>query len=625
MPYTRWYAPARACNRLTCPRTAAVSARALPLAPCCFPLTAYKGKLHPLKGDAPNKAVRDAASAALKAVFDSDAGVPQLGAAMKSVGPGIGGGGGSASTAGGSAFQRQTWTSGATAHHTGGSSSAMPAGATYQSTTASGLAGIGSHAPPTASDPREKAAAAMKSAFSAVKTAFQNATTPAQQHQAPVPGSDRPHSSGFTFASNRGPNAVSSGTYKAPDTGAPATTYGGVSPASGSGATPHSGSGAPRAAGSVGGGWGAPPVSGTPGSAGQAGGAWGAGSGSAPAAGVPASTKPDTSSYGRAGVAASDGAYERRLVENITGSGGLKPVPDPAELRTFMAAALSLDAQLLSDLLDERLQSDTWQTVMKSLAVIEALAKSPGHEATARHLADNCDVILDLHDEHPRPAVRKAATAALAALGVDYAGALAQNGSAPAPAPAGASHPADDLLGDLGFGTAAPAPAPTTGGDLDDLMAGMTLSPATAPAPAPASSGMDMFSGMSPAPAQVPAPAPAPAPASGDAFSDLMSGLSPARAATPAPAPAPAAAGFSFTASSGTPAASGPSTGFAFTSASPSQATAPTPAQASPMDDLLGGMVSGITFTSPTPAPAPAPAPATGGDSFSFIAAEMAK
>lgn len=74
-------------------------------------------------------------------------------------------------------------------------------------------------------------------------------------------------------------------------------------------------------------------------------------------------------------------------------------------LATPLQAARTLDTATVVALLDERLtlcfpDNDTAGTgasvATKALCVVEALASAPGCEALKRHIADHCDVMLEL-------------------------------------------------------------------------------------------------------------------------------------------------------------------------------------------------------------------------------------
>lgn len=135
---------------------------------------------------------------------------------------------------------------------------------------------------------------------------------------------------------------------------------------------------------------------------------------------------------GRVGGAAADRKYERGLVEDLTAPGGVRAVPDREKLAAFLQvrawgggerwalglphlpaclppclqqAARTLDVATVVALLDERLclcfpDNDSAGTgasiATKALCVVEALAAAPGCEALKKHLADHCDVMLEL-------------------------------------------------------------------------------------------------------------------------------------------------------------------------------------------------------------------------------------
>ena len=74
---------------------------------------------------------------------------------------------------------------------------------------------------------------------------------------------------------------------------------------------------------------------------------------------------------GGAGLAASDGEYERALVSAICNHVGLKPTPSEEALRSFLCTARVLSPGTVGLSLLEQLNSDHWQSRNKALVVIE--------------------------------------------------------------------------------------------------------------------------------------------------------------------------------------------------------------------------------------------------------------
>jgi hypothetical protein len=92
---------------------------------------------------------------------------------------------------------------------------------------------------------------------------------------------------------------------------------------------------------------------------------------------------------GRTGGAASDGTYERSLIENLCEPSGLKPVPNDQKLADFLQSAPSLSAELIGQCLLDTLNSDAWQSRTKALMVIGQLVQ-----------ANNCQGHMDFWCAH---------------------------------------------------------------------------------------------------------------------------------------------------------------------------------------------------------------------------------
>ena len=76
---------------------------------------------------------------------------------------------------------------------------------------------------------------------------------------------------------------------------------------------------------------------------------------------------------GKAGAAATDGAYEQAMVAGLCEPGGLKPVPPEDKLRAFLQAAPTLAEDVIGVCLLEQLNRDEWQSRTKALMVVSAL------------------------------------------------------------------------------------------------------------------------------------------------------------------------------------------------------------------------------------------------------------
>lgn len=122
--------------------------------------------------------------------------------------------------------------------------------------------------------------------------------------------------------------------------------------------------------------------------------------------------------YGKAGSAASDGQYEKTMIDALCEPGGLKSVPPEDKLQSFMAVAPTLSAEVVGECLIEVLNSDAWQSRAKALIVISYLVK--GKECDS-HLEWWLDRTEELHSltSDPKGTVRTQASKTLKALNAD--------------------------------------------------------------------------------------------------------------------------------------------------------------------------------------------------------------
>merc|ERR1740138_1862903 len=91
------------------------------------------------------------------------------------------------------------------------------------------------------------------------------------------------------------------------------------------------------------------------------------GNNSAPPANRPAS-------MGGSSTGTSSGVYEARVVSELCAAGGARVQPAPATLQEFCRKCESLDANAVGDQLRQKLTGTDWQTRLKALYAIEALA-----------------------------------------------------------------------------------------------------------------------------------------------------------------------------------------------------------------------------------------------------------
>eukprot|EP00930_Biecheleria_cincta_P018669 TRINITY_DN1445_c1_g1_i1.p1 TRINITY_DN1445_c1_g1~~TRINITY_DN1445_c1_g1_i1.p1 ORF type:complete len:940 (-),score=270.28 TRINITY_DN1445_c1_g1_i1:73-2892(-) len=303
----------------------------------------YRGTPDPLKGDAPNKAVREEADVAVKAVFSSDSstnayGIPtSTGQKMQgfgSEGPGgddmsgrIGGMGGPSNSFGGgggnSSFGSSSF--GSSSFGGGGCGGAKSMGS-------GGMVGFGN--PNFDNAPKEDKETAFKQAMS---TAMSSTFSAVSRLSAKVSGAPAP-------APSSGPDLSQGSTYRPPTAGGAGFSSGG---GGGGGYGGNSGS------------------NGGFGSNQAAGGRWGATSGNS-ACGGGGGSRPAVSS-------SSTGEYEARVVAELCAPGGARVAPSAAALEEFCKKAESLDATAVGNQLRQKLSAPDWQTRLKALHAVEAL------------------------------------------------------------------------------------------------------------------------------------------------------------------------------------------------------------------------------------------------------------
>lgn len=328
-----------------------------------------------------------------------------------------------------------------------------------------------------------------------------------QWNSAPPGQSQLAHSTNgqWTMASNRGPNAISSETYR------------------GGGGNVSSG---------VGGSWGAPSSS----------------SVASQARHTAHNPTPVVNISGSTGGAKSDGTYERNLITELCPPGGMKAEPPPDKMQSFAQAIPNLNPDLICPaLLDALEDGQPWIIRAKALCVMEVCINVAEDSVKSGRSGNNAyaDFFHACKDEieplatHTRSAVRDPAKRVLKALGLDIpekssdsvaAGASARMSAPVVPAQAA---PAPNLLDfdEPVVPSEAPLDVPPPPPP--------TEAPPAPPAPAGGSQslfgGMQMKSGTTPATAQVAPPAaPTPVvPVAND--SDLLGSVSQPTMTSPSP------------------------------------------------------------------------------------------
>lgn len=219
----------------------------------------------------------------------------------------------------------------------------------------------------------------------------------------------------WTMASNRGPNAYNSETYK---------------------------SGSGNISSGVGGSWGSAPSS------------------HSSQARIPThNPNPVVHISGATGAAKSDGAYEKNLITELCPPGGMKAEPPPEKLQAFAQAIPSLNPDLICPaLLDALEDGQPWIIRAKALCVME-ICINVAQESVKSGVSGNnayadffhaCKDEIDPLATHTRIAVRDPAKRVLRALGLELPSATSSTTKVtkvPVHMPKSTPAPAEDLLG----------------------------------------------------------------------------------------------------------------------------------------------------------------------------------
>ncbi|KAK9803894.1 hypothetical protein WJX72_002592 [[Myrmecia] bisecta] len=280
--------------------------------------------------------------------------------------------------------------------------------------------------------------------------------------------------------------------------------------------------------------------------------------------------------------APADGSEEQRLVDQICTPGGLRAQPEREDLRVFVESTANHNGPTLARLLQNKLESGSWQETLRGLCALEAVINQ-GSSASCGEIA--------VHFQADPSAVRKATTSpqatvrqrAAKVLQLIGGSTLDDTSSSAAPVANGGKAGQPDLIGDL-LGGSDSEPAPRASGDLlSDLMGD----------PTPTSSAdLGMFSGLAVSSAAQPSAAQHSAAPSSNGLAEL-SGLSVPATSASQPSAADMFGGLSLGGGAGAQQASTASSAFA---AGPAQSAGDLLGGLSSGGDLFGGMaVSGST------------------------------
>lgn len=125
------------------------------------------------------------------------------------------------------------------------------------------------------------------------------------------------------------------------------------------------------------------------------------------------------SGVGKAGNAASDGEYERGLIEALCEPAGLKPVPPEDKLQAFLVTVITLSPDVVGNCLLDVLNSESWQSRSKALQVIQSVGKTRGCSKFVDWFTSNAadDLVGLLNDS--KSSVRQQAEKTLKILKID--------------------------------------------------------------------------------------------------------------------------------------------------------------------------------------------------------------
>lgn len=250
---------------------------------------------------------------------------------------------------------------------------------------------------------------------------------------------------------------------------------------------------------------------------------------------------------GNVGAAASDGTYEKNLIQDLCPPGGLKAEPPPDKLASFANAVSSLDPDLICPaILDCLEDGQPWMMKAKALCVMETALKaaSTGPSNPYADFFHACLSEFEPLTSHPRQAVKDPARRLLQALGIHTAPPLHQPTAPPQHQPSAPPPPPPLPVADLlDFGTDEPAPPPPpvpppTEGNLFGGLEVRAEEPTQQPAAPPPAAAPPI---PPPQPEQTPASDPTP-----NIFADMSIKENGSVEPSHEPDPPPAPSGFSF-------------------------------------------------------------------------------
>eukprot|EP00252_Welwitschia_mirabilis_P020041 TRINITY_DN4808_c0_g1_i1.p1 TRINITY_DN4808_c0_g1~~TRINITY_DN4808_c0_g1_i1.p1 ORF type:complete len:706 (-),score=132.07 TRINITY_DN4808_c0_g1_i1:675-2792(-) len=109
---------------------------------------------------------------------------------------------------------------------------------------------------------------------------------------------------------------------------------------------------------------------------------------------------------------------EERLVDSITAAGGVRLQPTREAIQNFLTVASKMDQAILSEALNGKMQSHTWQVRFKALCILESLVRQKedaDFEAICMYFHENQDSIISCR-ESPQASLKEKANRVLSLL-----------------------------------------------------------------------------------------------------------------------------------------------------------------------------------------------------------------
>lgn len=123
----------------------------------------------------------------------------------------------------------------------------------------------------------------------------------------------------------------------------------------------------------------------------------------------------NVSGFGRAGGGLDNGSYEKGMIDALCESGGLRPVPPEDKLQELLDSAPTLSVDIVGNCLLDVLNEESWQSRTKALIVIAKLVKLSDCPAYQQWWLDRADIVESLQTD-PKAGVRTQAVKTFRAI-----------------------------------------------------------------------------------------------------------------------------------------------------------------------------------------------------------------